>query len=51
MAKKKKLMFPMKCDRCGKEPSKEDKNEWKVIKLDCSCGGRITTDFTKPYYE
>ena len=24
---------------------------WEVMKLDCSCGGRIVTDYTKPYYE
>lgn len=50
MPKKKKLMFPMKCDKCGKKPTKEKSNEWEVIKLNCSCGG-IVTDFTKPYYE
>jgi hypothetical protein len=51
MGKKKKLMFPMKCEKCGKEPQKEQENGWEVIKMECSCGGRIITDFTKPYYE
>lgn len=51
MTKKKKLMFPMKCSKCGKEPIKEKSNEWEVIKLNCTCGGRVETDFTKPYYE
>ncbi len=41
----------MKCDRCGKEPEKGKSDNWDVFKLDCSCGGRIITDFTKPYYE
>lgn len=49
--KKKRLMFPMKCDKCEKEPVKENKDNWEVIQLNCSCGGRIITDFSKPYYE
>lgn len=51
MTKKKKLMFPMKCDKCGKEPVAEMKKDWKVIRLDCTCGGRIITDYSDPYYE
>lgn len=47
----KKLMFPSKCNKCGKEPLKEAKGKWEVIKMDCKCGGRIVTDFSKPYYE
>ena len=49
--RKKKLMFPMKCDKCGNEPKKEKEGEWEVFKLDCECGGRIQTDYSKPYYE
>ena len=49
--KKKKLMFPRFCDKCGKEPDREREGEWEVVKLDCPCGGRIKTDFKKPYYE
>lgn len=44
-------MFSMRCEKCGKTPDKEKRGNWEVIKLDCSCGGRIITDFTKPYYE
>ncbi len=51
MSTKKKLMFPMKCDKCGKEPIKDKKNNWEVINLNCECGGRIVTDYTKPYQE
>ncbi len=51
MTKKKKLMFPMKCDKCGKEPLRENSDNWEVIQLNCNCGGRIITDFSKPYYE
>ncbi len=47
----KKLMFPSKCNKCGKEPLKEVKGKYEVIKMDCQCGGRIVTDFSKPYYE
>lgn len=49
--KKKKLMLPMYCNKCGKEPIKENKDGWNVIKLDCSCGGMIVMDYTKPYHE
>jgi hypothetical protein len=49
--KKGKLMFPMKCTKCGKEPQRENRNGWEVVELCCPCGGRIVTDFTKPYYE
>jgi len=51
MKEKKKLMFPSRCNKCGKKPRKENKGDWEVIKLNCSCGGRIETDFRKPYYE
>lgn len=51
MSKKKKLMFPMKCNKCGKEPVKDSNNGWDVVKLDCSCDGRIITDYTKHHYE
>ena len=52
--KKKKLMYPMYCDKCGKTPN-TDKNKstdnWTVFNLDCECGGRIKIDFDNPYYE
>ena len=51
MTKKKKLMFPMKCNKCGKEPETEKEGSWDIVKLDCPCGGRIITDFSSPYYE
>lgn len=51
MKKKKRLMFPVRCDKCGKEPRKEKEEGWDIIKLVCPCGGRIVTDFSKPYYE
>jgi hypothetical protein len=51
MTKKKKLTFPMQCNKCGEEPQQEKKDGWNVIKLKCPCGGRVVTDFTKPYYE
>ena len=41
----------MKCNKCGKEPSRDKNGEWEVINLNCECGGRIVTDFSKPYYE
>ena len=45
---KKKLMFPMKCDKCGKELQKSKEDEWEVIQLNCHCGGRIVTNYSKP---
>lgn len=49
--KKKRLMYPAYCDTCDKEPDVEKKGTWDVVTLDCSCGGRVKIDFTKPYYE
>lgn len=54
MRKRKHLNYPMKCDKCGKKPEidKEKSNHnWTVYQLNCECGGRIQTDFDKPYYE
>lgn len=44
-------MFPMNCDKCGKEPEKNKEGEWEVVQLNCECGGRVKTNFDKPYYE
>ncbi|MGM9923874.1 MAG: hypothetical protein ACI35R_06455 [Bacillus sp. (in: firmicutes)] len=48
---KKKLMFKQYCDKCGKEPETEKVGKWTKVELDCSCGGRIKTDYNQPYYE
>ena len=55
MGKKKKvLMYPITCNKCGKPAveNKEESNEnWKVLDAKCECGGVMRMDFTRPYYE
>lgn len=48
---KKKLMYPSKCNKCGEEPKRDKQGNYEIIKMDCPCGGRVVTDFSKPYYE
>lgn len=54
MAKKKRaLMYEMHCDKCGKDPKRDEdmsSESWNVIPMNCECGGRIKIDFSKPYY-
>lgn len=55
MRKKKRLMYPIVCDKCGKnsEIDKENSTEnWTVFKMGiCECGGKFKIDFDNPYYE
>ena len=52
--KKKRLMYPMICDKCGKSNIKDEENStsvWEVFQLNCECGGKFQIDFDNPYYE
>lgn len=51
MPKRKRLMFPMKCDKCGREPEEDKKESWVVLSMNCPCGGRVQIDYNNPYYE
>ena len=53
MGRKKVLVYEERCNKCGAKPkiNEEKSNQnWTVYNLDCACGGRIETDYDKPYY-